>query len=74
MKPFPALPCQSLILQSDPEGFLAVWGGLWVPSGPDDPGNTILDLLLDSQGQQVRLLSPKPFPNDPSSEGVILRS
>lgn len=35
-------------------GFLAVWGGLWVPSGPDDPGNTILFSLLNSQGQQVR--------------------
>ena len=34
-------------------GFLAIWGGLWVPSGPDDPGNTILFSLLDSQGQQV---------------------
>jgi hypothetical protein len=35
-------------------GFLAIWGGLWVPSGPSDPGNTILFGLLDSQGQQVR--------------------
>ena len=34
-------------------GFLAIWGGLWVPSGPDDPGNTILFSLLNSQGQQV---------------------
>ena len=34
-------------------GFLAVWGGLWVPSGPDDPGNTILFALLQSQGMQA---------------------
>ncbi len=41
-------------------GFLAVWGGLWVPSGPDDPGNTILFALLNSQGQQVCGTNPKP--------------
>jgi hypothetical protein len=35
-------------------GFLAVWSGLWQPSGPDDPGNTILFALLNSRGQQVR--------------------
>lgn len=35
-------------------GFLALWGGLWVPSGPSDPGNTILFGLLTSEGQQVR--------------------
>ena len=40
-------------------GFLAVWGGLWVPSGPDDPGNTILFSLLNSQGQQVRGTYPQ---------------
>ncbi len=34
-------------------GLLAVWSGLWQPSGPDDPGNTILFALLNSQGQQV---------------------
>ncbi|CAL8463678.1 g3212 [Coccomyxa elongata] len=34
-------------------GFLAVWSGLWQPSGPDDPGNTILFALLNSQGQQI---------------------
>lgn len=37
-------------------GFLAAWSGLYQPSGPDDPGNTILFSLLNSQGQQVRLL------------------
>jgi hypothetical protein len=36
-------------------GFLAVWSGLWQPSGPDDPGNTILFALLNAQGQQVSL-------------------
>ena len=35
-------------------GFLAFWGGLWVPSGPNDPGSTILFGLLSSEGQQVR--------------------
>ena len=34
-------------------GFLAAWSGLYVPSGPDDPGNTILFSLLNSQGRQV---------------------
>ncbi|KAK9917023.1 hypothetical protein WJX75_000095 [Coccomyxa subellipsoidea] len=34
-------------------GFLAVWSGLWQPSGPDDPGNTILFALLNAQGQQI---------------------
>ncbi len=34
-------------------GFLAVWSGLWQPSGPDDPGNTILFALLNAKGQQV---------------------
>ena len=47
-------------------GFLAVWGGLWVPSGPDDPGNTILFALLNSQGQQVC------DTKTPSREGLLL--
>ena len=41
-------------------GFLAVWSGLWQPSGPNDPGNTILFGLLNSQGQQARTtLAPR---------------
>ena len=36
-------------------GFLAVWSGLWQPSGPNDPGNTILFGLLNSEGQQARM-------------------
>ncbi len=47
-------------------GFLAVWGGLFVPSGPDDPGNTILFALLNSQGQQVCGTDPKQ--TGPASE------
>eukprot|EP00271_Cylindrocystis_brebissonii_P017895 TRINITY_DN4869_c0_g1_i1.p1 TRINITY_DN4869_c0_g1~~TRINITY_DN4869_c0_g1_i1.p1 ORF type:complete len:561 (+),score=86.00 TRINITY_DN4869_c0_g1_i1:264-1946(+) len=27
-------------------GIIAVWGGVWVPAGPDDTGNTILFSLL----------------------------
>lgn len=30
-------------------GFLAAWSGLFVPSGPDDYGNTILFTLLSNQ-------------------------
>ena len=40
-------------------GFLSIWGGLWVPSGPSDPGNTILFGLLSSKGQQVRCSTVK---------------
>jgi len=29
-------------------GILAAWSGLFVPSGPDDYGNTILFSLLDN--------------------------
>jgi hypothetical protein len=29
-------------------GILAAWSGLFVPSGPDDFGNTILFSLLDT--------------------------
>ena len=29
-------------------GLLAAWSGLFVPSGPDDYGNTILFSLLDN--------------------------
>ena len=41
-------------------GFLAIWGGLWEPSGPSDPGNTILFGLLNPEGQQVRCLGAVP--------------
>ena len=44
-------------------GFLAVWGGLWVPSGPDDPGNTILFALLQSQGMQASCEHAKAQPS-----------
>ena len=50
-------------------GFLAIWGGLWVPSGPDDPGNTILFSLLKSQGQQVGSSRPAPLPCGAINEG-----
>ena len=39
-------------------GFLAAWSGLFVPTGPDDYGNTILfTLLANEQGATVPVVS-----------------
>eukprot|EP00897_Mesotaenium_endlicherianum_P008970 jgi/Mesen1/8100/ME000434S07345 len=38
-------------------GFLAVWGNVWVPAGPDDTGNTILFALLRGKKWVIVLVS-----------------
>jgi hypothetical protein len=41
-------------------GFLAMWGALYVPSGPSDPGDTSLFGLLNPEGQQVKCSGAAP--------------